>query len=528
MKRQWLICTAIVGLALALTAGLSRAHSPEGPAEARLLNGFLPPGTAFTYQGRITKGGIPINGTCDFRFGLWDEHTDGLQIGITSTVTGVAVTDGLFTISDLDFGEGAFTGEARWLAVGVKCGSDPDYTYLTPRQALRPAPHALALPGLWTQQNGTSPNLIGGYSGNQVSDGVVGATIGGGGSSGFINRVSANYATVGGGYGNAASGPHATVGGGSSNTASGIDATVGGGYNNTASDWYATVSGGFSNTASGSYATVGGGSGNAASGGYATVGGGWDNIASGLYATVGGGAGNAASDRYATVGGGDNNTASDSYATVSGGYLNIASGPRATVGGGAGNAASSLYATVGGGEGNTASGDAATVGGGYGNEIATTASYASIPGGLQASASHYGQMAYASGEFATPGDAQTSLYVLRNTTNDTTQTELFLDGRGERITLPSGSTMVFDILIVARSSGQASAGYRITGVIENYNGTTSFIGTPTDNTLGEDRSAWSVSVEANDTYDALRILVTGENGFNIRWVAMVRTAEVSW
>jgi len=51
-------------------------------------------------------------------------------------------------------------------------------------------PHALALPGLRTQQNDASTNLIGGYSRNRVAVGVVGATIGGGGAVDGVNRVS--------------------------------------------------------------------------------------------------------------------------------------------------------------------------------------------------------------------------------------------------------------------------------------------------------------------------------------------------
>lgn len=183
---------------------------------------------------------------------------------------------------------------------------------------------------------------------------------------------------------------------------------------------------------------------------------------------------------------------------------------------------------MGGGYSNEASGNSSTIAGGEDN--GTQGEYSTVPGGLKALATHFGQMAYASGAFSDPGDAQASLYVLRNTTSDATPTELFLDGGAQerRITIPIGSTVAFDILVVARSSGQASAGYRIKGVIENFAGTTSFIGTPTVTTLGEDRSSWDVSVEANDVDDVLRILVTGESAFNVRWVAVVRTAEVAW
>ena len=181
----------------------------------------------------------------------------------------------------------------------------------------------------------------------------------------------------------------------------------------------------------------------------------------------------------------------------------------ATVGGGHSNGVSGRFATASGGESNTASGD-----------------YATVPGGSEAQASLTGQMAYASGHFATPGDAQASLYVLRNQTAGGT-TELFLDGTEDRLTVASGRTLSFDALIVARDSSGNSAGYRVEGVIENDNGTTSFIGgTPTIKTLGEEISGWDVTVIANDTHDALVIKGAGES--DIRWVATVRTTEVAW
>ncbi|MFN3763756.1 MAG: hypothetical protein ACK4WK_11235, partial [Anaerolineae bacterium] len=137
-------------------------------------------GTAFTYQGQLKKDGNPITGTCDFRFRLWDAATGGNQISTTLWKQGVQLANGYFTIPDLNFGSGAFQGEARWLEIAVKCAGDTDYVALFPRQRLNPTPYALALSGLWTQQNDISPNIIGGYPGNWVTYGVVGATIGGG------------------------------------------------------------------------------------------------------------------------------------------------------------------------------------------------------------------------------------------------------------------------------------------------------------------------------------------------------------
>jgi hypothetical protein len=591
-----------LGLLLALVAGIALAQGP-GPRAGLAPQDAV--GTTFTYQGRLTDGGSPATGDYDFEFKLYDAAEDGTQVGSTIPIDDYTIAgEGLFTVQ-LDFGEGAFEGSGRWLEIGVRPGSETGaYTTLLPRQELTPSPYALALPGLWTQQNTTSPNLIGGYSGNDVTGGVVGATIGGGGQSSAVNHVTGNYGTVGGGRGNdatasgttvaggdnneasdeyatvgggdtneasnsaatvaggelnVASGSQAAIAGGQENTASGAAAAVGGGSSNQASADYVTVGGGNSNQATASYATVGGGEGNTAdaahatiAGGegneandnWATIGGGKENIASGTAATAGGGSGNqvtasyatigggmsnivTATATYATIGGGYNNDASDQYATASGGGLNEATGFASAIGGGYSNEARGYIATASGGTGNKANGNYAAIGGGFGNVVSGT--YATVPGGFQASASLYGQMAYASGKFASAGDAQASLYVVRNTTNDDTPTELFLDGVDDRINVAPGRTMTFDILVVGRSDSGDSAGYEVHGVIENVGGTTSFVGgDPAVVTLGEDVIAWDAEAVAYNGPDALSVMVTGVDGTNIHWVATVRTVEVAW
>ena len=76
------------------------------------------------------------------------EAPGGVQVGDAITRS-VGVSDGYFT-EQLDFGGGAFDGEARWLEVRVKCAGDGDYTDLG-RQALTAAPYALyALEAPWS------------------------------------------------------------------------------------------------------------------------------------------------------------------------------------------------------------------------------------------------------------------------------------------------------------------------------------------------------------------------------------------
>jgi hypothetical protein len=210
-------------------------------------------------------------------------------------------------------------GQVSFWALEGNSGTDPAVNFLgttddtalnfrvNDQRALRLEPNAI------------SPNVIGGFSGNEVTAGALGATIGGGGASTFTNRVTDDYGTVGGGLNN-------LVGDGAGTTSDSQYATVGGGLGNTASGVRATVGGGGGNEATGLNATVGGGFVNTATGDVATVGGGGSNTASGQQATVGGGASNTASGPQATVGGGGSNTASGANATVAGGFANTAAG----------------------------------------------------------------------------------------------------------------------------------------------------------------------------------------------------------
>jgi hypothetical protein len=109
-------------------------------------------GTAFSYQGQLKKQGVPVSGTCDFTFKLYDAAENGVQVG-GGLNQSLSVTNGLFMAS-LDFGANAFDGAARWLETSVGCPSGSPQTLLG-RQPLLAAPYALGLrPG--TKVEGTA------------------------------------------------------------------------------------------------------------------------------------------------------------------------------------------------------------------------------------------------------------------------------------------------------------------------------------------------------------------------------------
>lgn len=99
--------------------------------------------TAINYQGTLSDGGNPANGTFEMQFKLYDALTAGSQVGSTVTNSSVTLTNGHFTVT-LDFGAPAFSGADRWLEVSVRKASDaPGYTTLTPRQPINSSPYAL-------------------------------------------------------------------------------------------------------------------------------------------------------------------------------------------------------------------------------------------------------------------------------------------------------------------------------------------------------------------------------------------------
>lgn len=270
----------------------------------------------------------------------------------------------------------------------------------------------------------------------------------------------------------------------------------------------------------------------------------------GRFGAVAGGYGNQAA-ATSFVGGGTSNAAGHDadigpykdhdagWATIGGGQSNEAYNSNATIGGGVHNQAHGVSSTIGGGQSNLTGNDDdppfwfdgqwATVGGGYGNVaelIGTT-----IPGGSSAFARIPYQWAYSAGSFGNDtGNAQTSIYTLRHKSSYRGPHRMATGSYP--LTVPDGVSWVFEIFVVARAEDGTSAAYQITGAVKGQGATTSFIGNPTIKTIGEDSgaSSWSVDIITDDFFEdhRLEIQVYGADDTTIRWVATVRTTEVSW
>ena len=98
--------------------------------------------TAFNYQGRLTDGGNPANGSFQMQFKLFDALSGGSQIGSTLNDVAVTVTSGTFS-ARLDFGAPPFSGANRWLEIAVRRNSGESYVTLSPREQITSSPYAI-------------------------------------------------------------------------------------------------------------------------------------------------------------------------------------------------------------------------------------------------------------------------------------------------------------------------------------------------------------------------------------------------
>ncbi len=119
----------------------------------------------FTYQGQLQQSGIPVNGTCDFRFTLFDAASAGTQIGGSVVRASVTLADGLFTVP-LDFGSAPFAeGQDRWMEIEVRCPSNQGaYTALAPLQQITATPYALFTPAAGSVPWAGLEGVPGGFS----------------------------------------------------------------------------------------------------------------------------------------------------------------------------------------------------------------------------------------------------------------------------------------------------------------------------------------------------------------------------
>ena len=237
-----------------------------------------------------------------------------------------------------------------------------------------------------------------------------------------------------------------------------------------------------------------------------------------------------ASSTEAVAIGGNFQTASATYSSTIGGTFNTNQGSRAIIAGGQSNTIdiAAQYSVIVGGNNNNVTGERGVIVGGANNEANASHTFAT---GEYAKAAEIGKLARATGRFSADGDAQGGQFILRADTTDATATVLTTNnstaGTTNQIVAASDTCITFDGTITAMQNGaQAYASWKIEGLLVNDGGTTSLVNSAT--TVISNADGWGMALSADTGNNALAITVTGEASHNIRWVANIRTTEVTY
>lgn len=256
---------------------------------------------------------------------------------------------------------------------------------------------------------------------------------------------------------------------------------------------------------------------------------------------------------YATNFGFENH-ATGSYGFIGGGYSNNSTGTACAVIAGSGNIAQATNSCVGGGSSNTTSGNNSFVGGGNSNTASDSTS--AVVGGANNTANssnsgvfvgRHGTTRSIIGDTVLPasnspiasvaGVSQSAILVLGRQTTDATATVLASNSSAatttNQVILPNNSAYFFQGQVIAGKTAAGDAkGWTIEGVIKRGAGvgTTALVGTATVTSLYADAGAatWSIAVTADTTNGGLKVEVTGQAATTIRWVAQIRTTEMTF
>jgi hypothetical protein len=170
----------------------------------------------------------------------------------------------------------------------------------------------------------------------------------------------------------------------------------------------------------------------------------------------------------------------------------------------------------------------------FGYQVQSTGSV-STARGYRSLSSIYGKDAYASGYFASNGDAQLGQFVLRCATTNATATVLTTNnsaaGTTNQVILPNNSAYAFTGTVVARqqaSGGTASAAWKVEGLIRREANAASTVLVASTVTAIDNTPGWALALSADTTNGGLAVTATGAAATNIRWIATISTSEVTY
>jgi hypothetical protein len=135
--------------------------------------------------------------------------------------------------------------------------------------------------------------------------------------------------------------------------------------------------------------------------------------------------------------------------------------------------------------------------------------------------------------FASQGDAQAGLYILRRQVTGVSYNNLTTDNSApsstNQVIMPDNSSYSFSILVTGKSTTSNDEGaWQFNGVISRYNGAgTTVLRVVNKTKIWSSISQWDCIVTGDSSLGGLIVQVKGDGANTIRFVAKVETSEVT-
>jgi hypothetical protein len=140
------------------------------------------------------------------------------------------------------------------------------------------------------------------------------------------------------------------------------------------------------------------------------------------------------------------------------------------------------------------------------------------------------QLVFSNGFFNSPGDAQTSLFILRATSASDAPTELYLDGASSKLILQNNTSYFYNVKLLGRDGLGKTVAMVVDGAAKRgaNASTVKVVGPPHTRIIQDEIGVGEMKFDVNISSGALRFYVVGKAGTPIRWIARVELSELNF
>ena len=140
------------------------------------------------------------------------------------------------------------------------------------------------------------------------------------------------------------------------------------------------------------------------------------------------------------------------------------------------------------------------------------------------------QFIISNGYFSVAGDAQNAIFLLRGSSTDASETELFLDGTNARFVLEDNTSYFFSCHFIGRAQNGDTVIMHVNGGAKRGNSANSvaLLGTPHTHIIQDEIGVGDVQFSVSPSNGSLKFHATGKAGTNVRWLGKVDLSQLKY